>query len=59
MSNYYCDESIVADATLADDAMGEEPFGESYDASGIVPMRQYRSYITDGSLNGEWEEVEA
>lgn len=44
---------------LADDAMGEEPFGESYDASGIVPMRQYRAYITDGSLNGEWEEVEA
>ncbi|MFD1441212.1 hypothetical protein [Lacticaseibacillus hegangensis] len=45
-------------AGLADDAMQDEPLGESYGAvDTIVPGKRYRAYLDAGgsALSGEWE----
>lgn len=47
-------------AGLADDAMQDEPIGDSYpNISEIIPDVQYKAYLDGnaGGLNGEWEEV--
>ncbi|WP_338214954.1 hypothetical protein [Lacticaseibacillus salsurivasis] len=47
-------------AALADDAMQDEPIGDSYpDISEIIPDVQYKAYLDGnaGALSGEWEEV--